>query len=106
MSDFDREPERVRETDRTTTIITDGGRDRGGSGGVIAAVLLLLVLLVLGFLFFGGGFNKAADKVGVNVNVPATKVELPDVNVKIPDKIEVPNVKVETRKSGDGNASR
>ena len=104
MSDFDRDPERVRETERTTIITDGGGRDRG-SGGAIAAVVLLLVLLVLGFLFFRGGFNKAADSVGVNVNVPATKVDLPDVNVKVPDKIDLSNVKVETQK-GDGNSSR
>jgi len=95
MSENNRDRDTVRETDRTT-IITDGGRDRGGSGGIIAAVVLLLVALVVGYLFLGGGLNRAADKTGVNVNVAAPNVRLPDVNVKVPDKIEVPNVKVES----------
>lgn len=109
MSDYERDPEPVREPVRETertTIITDTGRDRGGSGGLIAAVLLLVVVLLIAYFFFGGGFNRTADKVGVNVNVPATKVELPDVNVKVPDKITIPNVKVETQSSGTGNSSK
>ena len=85
MSDYDRDRETVRE-ERTTVVHTDGG---GGGGGLIAVVVLILVLLVLGFLFFRGSFNRAADQVGLNVSVPAAKVELPDVNVKMPSKIEV-----------------
>src|SRR3954467_12887535 len=86
MSDYDRDREPVRE-EHTTVVQTDGG-GRGG-GGLIAVVVLILALLVLGFLFFRGSFNRAADQVGLNVNVPATKVELPDVNLKVPSKIEV-----------------
>jgi hypothetical protein len=105
MSDYNRDPEPVRETERTT-IITDNGDRGGGSGGLIAAVLLIVVVLVLAWLFFGGGLNRAADTAGVNVNVAAPTVKLPDqVNVKVPDKIEIPNVKVETQKS-DGNGSK
>src|SRR4051794_34875226 len=85
MTDPDRERETVRE-EHTTVVHTDGG---GGGGGLIAVVVLILVLLVLGFLFFRGTFNRAANQVGLNVSVPATKVELPDVNVKMPSKIEV-----------------
>jgi preprotein translocase subunit SecF len=95
MSDNDRDRETVRE-ERTTIVHTDGGR---GGGGIIAAVVLILVVLVLAFLFFRGGFNRAADQVGLNVNLPATKVELPDVNVKMPSKIEIPEVKVKTEAS-------
>lgn len=105
MSDYDREPEPVRETERTnTTVVTTGG-DRGGGGGVLLAVLVILVLLAVLYFVFSGSFNRAADKVGVNVNVDAPKVEVPDVNVKVPDKIElkVPDeVKVDT----DGNKSK
>jgi hypothetical protein len=105
MSDYDREPEAVRETERTnTTVVTTGG-DRGGGGGVLLAVLVILVLLAVLYFVFSGSFNRAADKVGVNVNVDAPKVEVPDVNVKVPDKIElkVPDeVKVDT----DGNKSK
>src|SRR3954463_2849993 len=93
MSDYDRDREPVRE-ERTTIVHTDGGR--GGGGGLIAVVVLILVLLVLGFLFFRGSFNRAADQVGLNVNVPAANINLPDVNVKVPSKIEIPEVKVKT----------
>jgi uncharacterized membrane protein len=82
MTDPDRET--VRE-ERTTVVHTDSG---GGGGGLIAVVVLILVLLVLGFLFFRGSFNRAADQVGLNVNLPS-KVEVPNVNVKMPSKIEV-----------------
>jgi uncharacterized membrane protein len=82
MTDPDRET--VRE-ERTTVVHTDSG---GGGGGLIAVVVLILVLLVLGFLFFRGSFNRTADQVGLNVNLPS-KVEVPNVNVKLPSKIEV-----------------
>jgi hypothetical protein len=101
MTDYDRDREPVRETERTTIVQTGG--DRGG-GGLIIAIVAILALLVLLYLFFGGGLNRAGDKVGVNVNVAAPKVELPDVNVKIPEKIEIPAVKVETKKA-DGNSA-
>ena len=103
MTDHDRDREPIRETERTTVVQTGG--DRGGGGGVIVAIVAIVALLVLLYLFFGGGLNRAADKVGVNVNVDAPKVDLPDVNVKIPEKIEVPNVKVETEKKSDGNSA-
>jgi hypothetical protein len=90
MTDSDREREipreTVRDTERTTIIQTDGGRDRGG-GGVILAVVLILALLALLYFLFSGSFNRAADKVGVNVNVEAPKIDMP--NVEMPDKIEV-----------------
>jgi hypothetical protein len=101
MTDPDRERETVRDTERTTIIQTDGGRDRGG-GGVILAVLLILVLLGVLYFIFSGSFNRAADSVGVNVNVEAPKVEMP--NVKMPDKIEL-NVpeKIDVTTDGGGN---
>jgi hypothetical protein len=102
MSDPDRERETVRDTERTTTVIqTDG--DRGG-GGILLAVLLILVLLAVLYFVFGGSFNKAADEVGVNVNVEAPKVAVPDINIKVPDKIEVsvPDGKTDA----DGNKAR
>ncbi|HYI40924.1 MAG TPA: hypothetical protein VE053_11460 [Allosphingosinicella sp.] len=108
MTDPDRErdipPETVRETERTTIIQTDGGRDRGG-GGVILAVVVIVALLGLLYFIFSGNFNSAADSVGVNVNVESPKVELPSVD--LPDKIElnVPDeIKVKT--DGDGNKAR
>ena len=87
--DRDREPEpvREREVERTTTVISTGG-DRGG-GGALLAVLVIVVLLAVLYFVFSGSFNRAADEVGVNVNVEAPKVEVPDVNLKIPDKIDV-----------------
>jgi hypothetical protein len=104
MSDHDRDREPVRDTERTTIIQTGGGERRGG-GGIVIAIVLILALLVLAYVLFGGQLNRAADKVGVNVNVDAPKIEMPDVNVKIPDKIELPNVDVKTEKA-DTNQSR
>jgi hypothetical protein len=103
MSDFDREPERVRETERhTTTVVTDGGGRSGGSGWVIAVVLLLGVLLLLFFLF-GGGFNKTADKVGVNVNVETPDIKVPDnVKIEVPQEVKDAADKVEIT---DGNGA-
>lgn len=103
MTDHDRGPEPVRETERTTIVHTG---NRGGGGGVIVAIVAILALLVLLYLFFGGGLNRASDEVGVNVNVAAPKIDLPDVNIKVPEKIEVPNLKIETEKKPDGNSSK
>jgi hypothetical protein len=100
MTDHDRDPERVRETERTT-IVDAGGPRRGGGGGLIAAVLLILVLLALAFFFFRGSFDRAADKVGVNVNVAA-----PNVDLKVPDKIEVKVPDVDVKSDGQGNSGR
>ena len=99
MSDYDRDrgPDHERVTERTTVVTNDGGR-RGG-GGWLVAILLLVALLVLLFFLFGNGFDRAADEVGVNVNLDAPKVEVPDVKVDIPDevKVDLPDeVKVET----------
>jgi hypothetical protein len=86
MSDGNRDRETVRETDRTTVIDT-GGRG-GGSGGAVAivAIILLLGIAAIFFFVFNGG-QKAADKVGVNVTLP--QVDTPDINLSIPDKIDV-----------------
>ena len=104
MTDPDRERETVRDTERTTIIQTDGGRDRGG-GGVILAVVVIVALLALLYFVFSGGFNRAADSVGVNVNVETPKVEMPKVDM--PDKIElnVPD-KIDVTTDGGGNKSK
>lgn len=94
MTDPDRERETVRDTERTTIIQTNSGRDRGG-GEVLLAVVLILALLAVLYFVFSGGFNRAADGVGVNVNVETPKVEMPSIDmpdkieVKVPDKIDV-----------------
>jgi hypothetical protein len=74
------ERERPVEVERETTVINAGG-DRGGGGGTVAAVVVLLLIAVLAFLFFGGYFESAADEVGVNVNVEAPDVKMPDINI-------------------------
>lgn len=108
MTDPDREREiprdTVRDTERTTIIQTDGGRDRGG-GGVVLAVVLILALLAVLYFVFSGSFNRAADEVGVNVNVEAPKVEMP--SVELPDKIEVdvPD-KIDVTTDGGGNKAQ
>lgn len=101
MSDYDRDREPVRETERTTTTVvqTDGGR---GGGGVLLAVVVIIALLAVLYFVFSGSFNRAADDVGVNVNVEAPKVAVPDINLKVPDKIEV-NV---PDGDGDGNKAK
>jgi len=78
------ERERPVEVERETTVINAGG-DRGGGGGVVAAVIVLLAIAVLAFLFFGGYFERAADDVGVNVNVEAPDVKMPDINIDTGD---------------------
>ena len=108
MTDPDREREiprdTVRDTERTTIIQTDGGRDRGG-GGVVLAVVLILALLAVLYFVFSGGFNRAADSVGVNVNVETPKVEMPKVDM--PDKIEVKvPEKIDVTTDGGGNKAQ
>ena len=97
MTDPDREP--LRESERTTIITTDG--DRGGGGGIIVAVVLILAVLILAFVLFGGSLNRAADEVGVNVDVEAPKIEVPDVQVNIPEKVEVDLPDVDTKDEPD-----
>ena len=103
MTDPDREREipreTVRDTERTTIIQTDGGGGRGG-GGVLLAVVLILALLAVLYFVFSGGFNRAADSVGVNVNVETPKVDMPDkIELNVPDKIDVTT-------DGGGNKSK
>lgn len=75
------EQERPVEIERETTVIQTGN---GGGGGVVALVIVALAAAVIAFLFFGGYFERAADKVDVNVNVEAPKVELPDIKLETP----------------------
>ena len=99
MTDPDRNETPRRE--ENVTIVQTG--ERRGGGGALLAVVVVLAVLVLLFLFFGRGLNRAADEVGVNVNVDAPKVKLPDVNVKVPDvKVEAPD----SSRSAEGNGSR
>ena len=93
MTDPDREPETVREVERTTTVVSTGG-DRGG-GGALLAVLVIIVLLAVLYFVFSGSFNRATD---VNVNVEAPKIDVPDVKLEVPDKIDV-----DVKTDGDGN---
>jgi hypothetical protein len=52
---------------------------------VLLAVVLILALLAVLYFVFSGGFNRAADSVGVNVNV-----DTPDkIELKVPDKIDI-----------------
>ena len=99
MTDPDREP--LRESERTTIITTDG--DRGRGGGAIIAVVVILAVLVLLFVLFGGGLNKAADQVGVNVDVETPKVEVPNIDINVPEKIEVDLPDVDTKDEPPAN---
>jgi hypothetical protein len=101
MTDPDRDREPVRDVERTTTVVSTGG-DRGG-GGALLAVLVIIVLLAVLYFVFSGTFNRAANDVGVNVNVEAPKVAVPDVDLKVPDKIEVEVPDVDVKANGDGN---
>ncbi|HEX6374763.1 MAG TPA: hypothetical protein VFZ91_03480 [Allosphingosinicella sp.] len=104
MSDYDRERETVRDTERTTVVQTDGRR--GGGAGLVIAVLAIVALLAVLFFVFSGSFNRAADEIGVNVNVDTPKVEVPDVNIKVPDKIEVNMPDVDVKTDGQGNKAQ
>jgi uncharacterized membrane protein len=103
MSDYDRDPEPVRETHRTT-IIDTGDRGGGGAGGAIALILLLVIVAGVAWFLMRGG-SRTSSQTGVNVSLPAVKA--PDINVKVPDKIDVkvPDVTVKTEKSSS-NTSR
>jgi hypothetical protein len=101
MGDYDRDREPLRESERTTIITSDG--DRGRGSGVLIAVVVILALLILLFVLFGGGFNRAADEVGVNVNVDTPKIEIPDIDVKVPEKIEVDLPDVDTKDAPPAN---
>ncbi|MBV8687297.1 MAG: hypothetical protein JOZ90_14795 [Alphaproteobacteria bacterium] len=107
MSDHDREPrpEPVRETERTTVIDAGGGGGDRRSIGIVVAVLLIGLLAIF-FFVFRGGVKDTSKEVGVNVSLPT--VETPDINVNLPDvnlpsKVELPDVDVRTKGSGDGN---
>ena len=95
MSDHDRDREPIRETERTTVVTTDGG---GRGGGVLIAVVLIVALLVLLFVLFGGGLNKAADEVGINVDVemPKADVQIPDIDIPENINVQLPDVDVKT----------
>ena len=92
----ERDPERVVIVDepaprveRETTVIQtgDGG---GGGGGVILAVVLLVIIAIGAFLYFGGGLERTADKVDLDVNVAAPKVDLPDIDIDVPEQKSPP----------------
>ncbi|HMJ94025.1 MAG TPA: hypothetical protein VK472_08000 [Allosphingosinicella sp.] len=101
MTDPDRDREPLRESERTTIITSDG--DRGRGGGAIIAVVVILAVLILLFVLFGGSLNKAADEVGVNVNVDTPKVEVPNVDINVPEKIEVDLPDVDTKDEPPAN---
>jgi hypothetical protein len=111
MSDLDRdrEPERIRDTERTTVIDASGGGGGGDRRGLaIVAIILLLGIAAVLFFVFRSGVNDAADEVGVNVSLP--QVDTPDINVNLPDvnipsKIEIPDVDVKTS-DGDGGGNK
>lgn len=91
-----RDREHIRETERTTTVVTGDGDRRGGSGWIVAILVLIALLALLWFLF-GGGLNRAADDAGVNVNVEAPDVSVPDeIKVDVPDDVNLPEVDVDT----------
>lgn len=82
----DRDPDRTRDTERTTIIHTDGGG--GGGGGLLVAVVALILLGVLLFFLFGGGLGRDSDEGDVNVNIDSPDVpaiEMPNVNVNVPE---------------------
>ena len=102
MIDPDRDPAPRRE--ENVTIVQTGER-RGGGSTALIAIVVIAVLALLAYFLFGGGLNRAADEVGVNVNIDAPKVELPDVKVEVPD-VKVPDVDVTTSTKTEGNSSR
>jgi hypothetical protein len=64
----------------------------GGSGTWVLGVVAIVVLLLVAWLVFGR--SESAD-TGVDIDVPeaqAPKADAPDVEVKVPEKVDV-NVK-------------
>jgi hypothetical protein len=80
MSDYDREPEPVRERHRTTVIETG---DRGGGGAIALILLLIVVAGIAWFLMRSAGGRSGTSQVGVNVSLPKA------VNLNVPDRIDV-----------------
>ena len=70
---------------------------------MLIAVVVILAVLILLFVLFGGNLNRAADEVGVNVNVDTPKVEVPDIDVNVPEKIEVDLPDVDTKDEPPAN---
>ena len=101
MGDHDRDREPLRESERTTIITSDG--DRGRGSGVLIAVVAILAVLILLFILFGGNLNRAADEVGVNVDVSTPQVDVPDIDVNVPEKIEVDLPDVDTKDEPPAN---
>ena len=101
MSDHDRDREPLRESERTTIITSDG--DRGRGSGVLIAVVSILAVLILLFILFGGSLNRAADEVGVNVDVSTPQVDVPDIDVNVPEKIEVDLPDIDTKDEPPAN---
>lgn len=90
----DRDTDKVRDTERTTIVQTDG--DRGG-GGLLVALLVLVLLVVLLFFLFGGGLTGGGEEGDVNVNVEAPELTVPD--------IEVPDVNITLPETGGGGGN-
>jgi len=84
MTDDDRIREPMPER-RRTTVIDTGSRGGGGGAGVIGLILLLVIVVGVAWFLMRSGGAREATKVGVNVSLPKT----PDINVKVPDKIEI-----------------
>jgi preprotein translocase subunit SecF len=102
MTDPDRDG--VTRREENVTIVQTGER-RGGGSTALVAIVVIVALVVLLYFVFGRGLNRAADEVGVNVNIDAPKVQLPDVKVEVPD-VKVPKVDVDSSASSEGNKSR
>ena len=67
--------------ERETTIIQTG--ERSGGGGTIALVIVALLVAVAAFVYFGGYLDRAADETGINVNVEAPDVKMPDIDIDV-----------------------
>lgn len=78
-----------RPIERETTVIQANGS--GGGSGVIVAIVLLFLIGAVAFFFLGGYFEKAADKVDVNVNVVTPRIDLPDVKIDRPPPEQQPS---------------
>lgn len=66
------DPDRDRETERTTVVETGGG---GGGGGIIAVVVLIIIVLVLLWIFraqLGLSHSNSVVPSTVNINVNQT----------------------------------
>ena len=72
-------------------------RGDDGHGGLYAILIIIVILIVAGILYFSGVFGGAAttaDEGDVDTDITIEQpadIDVPDVDIDMPDVIEVPD---------------